>query len=160
MRTYHQNPIARGPMLMKRPIDRFADRLIREYEVNPADHSARLRDLSGGNQQKLLIARELAGAPALIVAVHPTRGVDVGASEAIHGVLRAQRARGAATLLISEDLDELLTLCDRIAVIYEGRLMGVVTPREADPETLGLMMAGSRLDDVRQARQVRQTVSP
>lgn len=153
MRTYHRSPIARGPMLMKRTIDRFADRLIRDYEVNPSDHSARLRDLSGGNQQKLLIARELAGEPAAIVAVHPTRGVDVGASEAIHGVLRAQRARGAATLLISEDLDELLALCDRIAVIYEGRMMGVVTPREADPETLGLMMAGSHLDDVRQARQ-------
>lgn len=150
MRTYHRNPIARGPMLMKRTIDRFADRLIREYEVNPADHAARLRDLSGGNQQKLLIARELAGEPAAIVAVHPTRGVDVGASEAIHGVLRAQRARGAATLLISEDLDELIALCDRIAVIYEGQLMGTVTPREADPETLGLMMAGTPLDDIRQ----------
>lgn len=159
MRIYHRNPIARGPMLMKRTIVRFADRLIREYEVNPADHSARLRDLSGGNQQKLLIARELAGQPAAIVAVHPTRGVDVGAAEAIHGVLRAQRARGAATLLISEDLDELLALCDRIAVIYEGRLMGIVTPREADPETLGLMMAGSRLDDVRKGRPARQAVS-
>jgi len=150
MRTYHRNPIARGPMLMKRAIDRFADRLIREYDVNPADHAARLRDLSGGNQQKLLIARELAGEPASIVAVHPTRGVDVGASEAIHGVLRAQRARGAATLLISEDLDELIALCDRIAVIYEGQLMGTVTPGEADAETLGLMMAGMPLDDIRQ----------
>ncbi|MDQ3657688.1 MAG: ABC transporter ATP-binding protein, partial [Chloroflexota bacterium] len=150
MRTYQQRPIARGPLLVKRAIDRFADRLIREYDVNPADHGAHLRDLSGGNQQKLLIARELAGEPAAIVAVHPTRGVDVGASEAIHAVLRAQRARGAATLLISEDLDELLALCDRIAVIYEGQLMGTVTPRDADAETLGLMMAGSRLDDIRE----------
>ncbi|MBA3275183.1 MAG: ABC transporter ATP-binding protein [Chloroflexia bacterium] len=150
LRTYRRNPIARGPMLVKRAIDRFADRLISEHEVNPADHSARLRDLSGGNQQKLLIARELAGEPAAIVAVHPTRGVDVGASEAIHGVLRAQRARGVATLLISEDLDELIALCDRIAVIYEGQLMGTVTPREAEAETLGLMMAGTPLDDIRQ----------
>ncbi len=160
MRTYRRRPISRGPMLMKRTIDQFADRLIREYDVNPADHSTTLRDLSGGNQQKLLIARELAGEPAAIVAVHPTRGVDVGASEAIHGVLRAQRKRGAATLLISEDLEELIALCDRIAVIYEGQLMGIVTPRDADPEMLGLMMAGSRLDDIRQGRQGRQARQP
>jgi simple sugar transport system ATP-binding protein len=148
LRTYRQSPIARGPMLATRAIARFADRLINDYQVSPANHAARLRDLSGGNQQKLLIARELAGEPAAIVAVHPTRGVDVGASESIHGVLRDQRARGAATLLISEDLDELIALCDRIAVIYEGTLMGIVTPRAADPETLGLMMAGTRLHDI------------
>ena len=86
---------------------------------------AKLRTLSGGNQQKLLLARELAGEPRLIVAVHPTRGVDVGATEAIHEALREQRARGAATLLISEDLDELLALSDRIAVLFDGRVMGI-----------------------------------
>lgn len=160
MRTYRRRPIAQGPMLMKRAIDVFANRLITGYDINPADHSARLRDLSGGNQQKLLIARELAGEPAAIVAVHPTRGVDVGASEAIHGVLRAQRARGAATLLISEDLDELLALCDRIAVMYEGRLMGAVTPRDADPETMGLMMAGTPLDDIRVDRHGQPSQAP
>jgi simple sugar transport system ATP-binding protein len=148
MRTYRRQPIAQGPVLVKRAINRFADRLIAEYDVNPANHDARLRDLSGGNQQKLLIARELAGEPSVIVAVHPTRGVDVGASEAIHGVLRAQRKRGAATLLISEDLDELMALCDRIAVIYEGHLMGTVKPQGADPETLGMMMAGTPLSDI------------
>jgi general nucleoside transport system ATP-binding protein len=78
----------------------------------------------------------------LIVAVHPTRGVDVGAVEAIHGLLRQQRRRGAATLLISEDLDELLALSDRIAVLYEGRLMDVLPAAEADPERIGLLMAG------------------
>ena len=143
MRTYREKPIARGPYLAARAIAHFADRLIGEYEVKTPGRSTRLRDLSGGNQQKLLIARELAGEPAAIVAVHPTRGVDVGASESIHGVLRAQRLRGAATLLISEDLDELLTLCDRIAVIYEGRIMGIVPSRQADPEQIGLMMAGT-----------------
>jgi simple sugar transport system ATP-binding protein len=151
LRTYRRNPIARGPLLMKSAVTRFTDRLLADYEVNPANHAARLRDLSGGNQQKLLIARELAGEPAAIVAVHPTRGVDVGASEAIHGVLRAQRTRGAATLLISEDLDELIALCDRIAVMYEGELMGTVTPQGADAETLGLMMAGTRLDAIQEA---------
>jgi simple sugar transport system ATP-binding protein len=151
LRMYRRTPIARGPMLATHAINRFTDRLIADYEVNPANRAARLRDLSGGNQQKLLIARELAGEPALIVAVHPTRGVDVGASEAIHGVLRGQRARGAATLLISEDLEELVALCDRIAVIYEGEFMGTVAPPDTDAETLGLMMAGTRLDDIQLA---------
>ncbi len=146
LRTYRRAPMSRGPVLMKRAIDAFTNRLIAEYNVNPANHKARLRDLSGGNQQKLLIARELAGEPAAIVAVHPTRGVDVGASEAIHNVLRAQRQRGAATLLISEDLEELIALSDRIAVMYEGRLMGTVSAHEADAETLGLMMAGTPLE--------------
>ncbi len=151
MRAFRRQPIARGPMLMQSAINRFTDTLIQDYDVNPADRNARLRELSGGNQQKLLIARELAGEPAAIVAVHPTRGVDVGASEAIHRVLREQRARGAATLLISEDLEELIHLCDRIAVMYEGELMGTVRPHEADAETIGMMMAGTRLDDIAQA---------
>jgi simple sugar transport system ATP-binding protein len=98
--------------------------------------------LSGGNQQKLLLGRELDGEPAVIVAVHPTRGVDVGATETIHAMLRSQRARGAATLLISEDLDELLALSDRIAVMFGGRIVGTVPTAEADPEQLGLLMAG------------------
>lgn len=148
LRNYQQSPISRGPVLMAGAIHRFADRLIKGYDVQPSDRSARARDLSGGNQQKLLIARELAGEPAAIVAVHPTRGVDVGASEAIHDVLREQRRRGAATLLISEDLDELTHLCDRIAVIYEGEIMGTVLPHEVDPSTIGLMMAGTRLSEV------------
>ncbi len=148
LRNYRRNPISRGAMLVKGAIDRFTDGLITSYDVQPANRNARARDLSGGNQQKLLIARELAGEPAAIVAVHPTRGVDVGASEAIHDVLRAQRQRGAATLLISEDLEELMHLCDRIAVIYEGHVMGVVRPHQVDAATIGLMMAGTRLDEV------------
>lgn len=152
LRAYRQWPIARGPFLATRAIARFTDALIESYDVKTAGRSARVHDLSGGNQQKLLIARELAGEPRLIVAVHPTRGVDVGASEAIHDVLRAQRLRGAATLLISEDLGELLALSDRIAVIYEGRIMGIVAARDADPETLGLMMAGTPAEHIAVAR--------
>lgn len=143
LRAYRNRPIARGAFLGSRAIERFTDGLIDAYDVKAPDRATRLRDLSGGNQQKLLIARELSGEPRLIVAVHPTRGVDVGASEAIHGVLRAQRMRGAATLLISEDLDELLVLSDRVAVLYEGRIMGIVPAGGADPETVGLMMAGT-----------------
>ena len=143
VRTYGERPIAHGPFLAGRAIARFADRLIGDYDVKAPDRGTKLRDLSGGNQQKLLLARELAGEPKLIVAVHPTRGVDVGATEAIHAALRAQRQRGAAALLIAEDLGELLALSDRIIVLYEGKVMGVVDAREADLETLGLMMAGT-----------------
>ncbi len=142
LRDYRQPPLARGPFLAGRAIAAFADRLLSDYDVASTGRAAKLRDLSGGNQQKLLLARELAGQPRLIVAVHPTRGVDVGATEAIHRVLLAQRGRGAATLLISEDLDELLALCDRIAVLYEGRVMGTIAARHADREELGLLMAG------------------
>ncbi len=142
LRDYRSAPIARGPFLVQRAIAAFTDRLIQTHDVKTPGRWVKVRALSGGNQQKLLIGRELAGQPKAIVAVHPTRGVDVGAVEAIHGLLRQQRRRGAATLLISEDLDELLALSDRIAVLYEGRVMDVLPAAGADPERIGLLMAG------------------
>ncbi len=142
LREYDRPPIAKGPFLAPGAIAAFTDRLITGHDVKTPGRWAKVRTLSGGNQQKLLLARELAGNPNVIVAVHPTRGVDVGATEAIHASLREQRARGAATLLISEDLDELLALSDRIAVLYEGRVMGVLPAAGADPEHIGLLMAG------------------
>ncbi|MFN8590924.1 MAG: ABC transporter ATP-binding protein [Thermomicrobiales bacterium] len=142
LREYNRPPLSSGPFLVTRAINAFTDKLIGDHDVKTPGRWARVRTLSGGNQQKLLLARELAGAPRLIVAVHPTRGVDVGATEAIHAALREQRTRGAATLLISEDLDELLALSDRIAVLFAGRVMGIVTARGADPERIGLLMAG------------------
>ena len=144
MRSYSSRPISRGPFLFRRAISSFTDGLLQRYDVKSTGRRARLRDLSGGNQQKLLIARELAGHPKVIVAVHPTRGVDVGASEAIHDVLWQQRKRGAAILLISEDLEELLALSDRIAVMYGGEILGIVDARTADLLQIGLMMSGSR----------------
>jgi len=142
LRDYRRPPLSRACFVVPAAVATFADRLIATYDVKTPGRHARLSTLSGGNQQKLLLARELDGQPRLIVAVHPTRGVDIGATETIHGLLREQRTRGAATLLISEDLDELLALSDRIAVLYEGRLMGIVATATADPEQLGLMMAG------------------
>jgi simple sugar transport system ATP-binding protein len=144
MRRYRRPPLSRGPFLVRRAIASFTDGLLQRYDVKASGRRVRLRDLSGGNQQKLLIARELAGEPQAIVAVHPTRGVDVGASEAIHEVLWQQRRRGAATLLISEDLDELLQLSDRVAVMFEGRILGTVNARGADIEQIGLLMSGVR----------------
>lgn len=142
LREYGQPPLSSGPFLVHKAVSAFTDRLIAEHDVKTPGRWARLRTLSGGNQQKLLLGRELAGAPNVIVAVHPTRGVDVGATEAIHEALRAQRTRGAATLLISEDLDELLALSDRIAVLFAGRVMGVVPAPGADRDEIGLLMAG------------------
>jgi general nucleoside transport system ATP-binding protein len=150
LRDYARPPLYSGPFLSKRAIAAFTDRLIAHQDVKTPGRWAKLNTLSGGNQQKLLLARELAGQPRLIVAVHPTRGVDIGATEAIHTALREQRARGAATLLISEDLDELLALSDRIAVLFEGRVVGSLPARGANPEEIGLLMAGvgSREPDV------------
>jgi ABC-type uncharacterized transport system ATPase subunit len=146
LRDYANPPLAKGPFLIPRAIAAFADRLIAEYDVKTPGRRAKVATLSGGNQQKLLIARELSGEPTVVVAVHPTRGVDVGATETIHGLLDAQRQRGAAVLLISEDLDELNALSDRIAVLYDGRVMGVVDVETSDTEQIGLMMAGIALE--------------
>jgi general nucleoside transport system ATP-binding protein len=142
LKDYRRPPLARGLLLNGAAVAAFTDRLLRQYNVSAPGRGARAGLLSGGNQQKLLLARELSGEPRLLVAVHPTRGVDIGATEAIHGLLMAQRARGAAVLLISEDLDELLALSDRIAVLYEGRVMGTVDAAGADIGRLGLLMAG------------------
>jgi simple sugar transport system ATP-binding protein len=143
LKDYSHSPIARGPFIDGRASDIFAEKLLQEYNVVSAGAHQKASLLSGGNQQKLLLARELSGQPKLIVAVHPTRGVDIGATEAIRQLLLDQRSRGAGVLLISEDLDELLALSDRIAVLYEGRVMGTVDARTADVEHLGMMMAGT-----------------
>jgi len=142
LRDYARPPLCSGPFLSSNAVASFTDRLISDHDVQAPGRWAKVQTLSGGNQQKLLLARELAGQPRLIVAVHPTRGVDVGATEAIHAALREQRAHGAATLLISEDLDELLALSDRIAVLFGGRVMGILPARGANPEEIGLLMAG------------------
>ena len=102
--------------------------------------------LSGGNLQKVILARETSEHPKLIVAVHPTRGLDVGAIEGVHRILLEHRRNGAAILLISEELDELLSLADRVAVIYEGKIMGETPVEKADIQTIGLMMAGTKVE--------------
>jgi simple sugar transport system ATP-binding protein len=144
LKHYRVPPFARGLVLDRQAIDVFARRVIAEYEVvTPGPHvPARL--LSGGNIQKLILGRELAGAPAVIIAAHPTSGLDVSATEQIHPLLLRRRQEGAALLLVSEDLDEILALSDRIAVMYSGRIIGVVGAADARRERLGLMMTGQR----------------
>ena len=104
--------------------------------------------MSGGNQQKAIIAREIGDDPELLIAVQPTRGLDVGAIEYIHKQLIAQRDNGKAVLLISLELDEVLKVSDRILVIYEGELVADIDPKNADINQLGLYMAGSKRDEV------------
>jgi ABC-type uncharacterized transport system ATPase subunit len=110
--------------------------------------------LSGGNLQRVILAREISGQPSLLVAVQPTRGLDVGAIEGVQRLLLTQREAGSAVLLISEELEELFALSDRIFVIYEGRIMGEVSVGSAEPsqemiETVGLMMTGTPLEQIR-----------
>jgi ABC-type uncharacterized transport system ATPase subunit len=109
--------------------------------VRPPDPDIRAGSLSGGNQQKAILARELTGDPGVVIAAQPTRGVDVGAIEFIHGRLLEQRAQGKAILLISLELEEIRSLSDRIVVLYAGRIVGEVGP-DATDEELGLLMAG------------------
>ena len=128
-------------VLDKKSIRKYANDLIDQFQIK-ARPTDRARTLSGGNLQKLLLARVLANHPDVLIAPQPTRGLDVGATEYVHNQLLEQRERGAAVLLISEDLDEIMALSDRIAVMYEGEIVGVLPVGEADIERLGLMMSG------------------
>jgi ABC-type uncharacterized transport system ATPase subunit len=136
----------RGPVLDLRSAEEATRALVERFDVKTSSLRTPVSLMSGGNIQKLLLARELSSEPRVLVAAQPTAGLDVGATEAIHGILLDQRRRGVGILLVSEDLDELLTIADRIAVIYEGRVMGVVGADGADREHLGLMMAGTRAE--------------
>lgn len=118
------------------------ERLLAEFEVKTAGVDTPVKLMSGGNLQRLLLAREISARPGLIVAVYPARGLDIGATEAVYKLLLAQRAAGTAILLISEDLDEIFNLADRVAVLYEGRVTGILPTEEADIETIGRMMVG------------------
>jgi len=129
-------------MMDREKIQKNAEELIKAFNIkaNPND---RVRTLSGGNMQKVMLARTLSQNPRIVIASQPTRGLDVGATDYVRSVLLEQRDRGAAVLLLSEDLEEIMALSDRIAVIYGGRIMGTLPAQEATAEKLGLMMAGS-----------------
>lgn len=142
LKAYRQPPVARGWLLDRQAALDRARELVREFDVKGAGVQMPVRQLSGGNAQKLLLGRELSAGPRAVIAMYPVRGLDVGATEAIHRILLEQRARGTGILLVSEDLDELLALSDRIAVIFEGRIMGLLPADQADRQTLGLLMAG------------------
>jgi ABC-type uncharacterized transport system ATPase subunit len=129
-------------MIERAQVRQNATQLISEYQIK-ASPNDRMRTLSGGNIQKAILARSLSRQPKVVIAAQPTRGLDVGATEYVRSKLLEQRDRGAAVLLLSEDLDEVLALSDRIAVIYEGEITGIIPAAEATVEQLGLMMCGS-----------------
>ena len=143
MRQYRYAPFARGALLDRGQVTRFANDSIDRYQIATPSKDTLSRLLSGGNVQKVILARELGGDPKLVVASHPTYGLDVAAAALTHELLLSQRARGAGVLLVSEDLEELLKLSDRILVLFDGRVMGVIEVEAASSETLGMMMAGA-----------------
>ncbi|CAG7620291.1 Galactose/methyl galactoside import ATP-binding protein MglA [Paenibacillus solanacearum] len=143
LKSYYTAAYNRGGFLNYAAIDRQAQRLITEFDVRTPGTHTPARALSGGNQQKAIIAREVDQDPDLLIAAQPTRGLDVGAIEFIHKRLLEQRNKGKAVLLVSLELDEILKLSDRIAVIYEGRIVGEVDPERTTDRELGLMMSGS-----------------
>jgi len=128
--------------LASKQVARFAQRLIGDFDIRCDGAEAEMSGLSGGNQQKLVLGRELARSPKLLIAMQPTRGLDVGAIEYVHARLAEQRAAGMAILLISTELEELLTLSDRIVVLRDGRITGEVCRSEATTETIGNLMLG------------------
>jgi len=144
LQSHSDRPYSAGIFLRPRKIAQRCGEMINSFNIRTPSQETMIKSLSGGNIQKLVLARELARNPRVLIAAQPTRGVDIGATEYIHQRLLDQRAKGTATLLISEDLDEILALSDRIAVIYEGEIVGVVERSEADVEQIGLMMAGVR----------------
>jgi simple sugar transport system ATP-binding protein len=129
--------------LSRRALREQAQRLIRQYNIATPSPELSARLLSGGNLQKVILARELAQQPLVTIAAYPTRGLDVGATESVRRILVDERSQGAAILLISEELDEIFALADRIVVLFEGRIAGEMAADEANPEQIGLMMAGA-----------------
>ena len=142
LKSYRHRGISFGPLLNWSVIREVARDLIGRFGVVTPGPQLRARDLSGGNLQKLVLGREFSSAPRVLIAASPTRGLDVGAIEAVHAYLREAAAEGVAVLLISEDLDEIIALADRVVVVYEGRLTGEFDPNAATIEEIGLAMAG------------------
>ncbi len=143
LRHYDKKPISKGPFIDYKKSTEYARGLFKRFNIMVPEENAPVKFLSGGNLQKLLLAREIAEKPILLIAVHPTRGLDVGATEFVRKKLLKERDRGAAILLISEDLEEILIISDRVGVIYEGEIVGTVNTEHADVYRIGLMMAGA-----------------
>lgn len=148
LKSYRRPPISRGPFISASAVRSNADTLMKRFEVRAPGPTTPTRLLSGGNVQKVVLARELSAGPSVVIAASPTRGLDVGAIETVRGLLLDVAAEGAGVLLITEELDEAIALADRILVIYEGRIVGEETTRSVSPSDLrmrlGLLMGGSQ----------------
>jgi len=142
MKTYREPPLAKGFTLDHHAARRKAVLLKAEYAIQAPNVEVPTRQLSGGNLQRVILARELSLKPRLLIAMQPTRGLDVGAIEGVQRMLLDQRDAGAAILMVSEELEEILALSDRIVVMYEGEIVGEV--QERDPALIGMMMTGGK----------------
>lgn len=143
LQTYYQEPYSKNGLLKDEEIEKKAREIIEEYDVRTPSPHTLASALSGGNQQKVIIGREIDRSPHLLIAAQPTRGLDVGAIEFIHKKLIEERDKGRAVLLMSFELDEILNVSDRIAVMFDGKIIDIVKPEETTEEELGLLMAGS-----------------
>lgn len=150
LNRYRRRPFSKGPFLSPAKVLADAGRLVEEFDVRLSRTTDPISTLSGGNQQKVVVARELSRDLSLLLVNQPTRGVDVGSVEFIHRRIVAERDAGTPVLLVSSELDEVVGLSDRIAVMYRGRILGVV-PADTPRGVLGLMMAGLTPDEARQA---------
>ncbi|MDI6706045.1 MAG: ABC transporter ATP-binding protein [Bacillota bacterium] len=149
MKVYYQEPYSKSGLLNREAIHRHAEKVMDEFDVRAGKGAASdARSLSGGNQQKAIVGREIDHDPDLLIAVQPTRGLDVGAIEYIHKRIVEQRDRGKAVLLVSLELDEVLNLADRIAIINNGELIGIVDAKDTNENEVGLMMAGVKRGDI------------
>jgi simple sugar transport system ATP-binding protein len=145
LRDYQAPPISRGPFFKRARARVKATDLVERFSVRTATLDAPVRQLSGGNQQRLLVGRETWTQPKVLVAMHPTRGLDVDATTAVHAYLHDLRAAGVAIVLFSESLDELLAVADRLVVLHRGRIVGERQAAAATREDIGLLMAGGRV---------------
>jgi simple sugar transport system ATP-binding protein len=141
--TYDHAPITIRGVFYPRVMDEISKSLVQEFDVRPPCHDIPVRNFSGGNQQKVVLAREISRDPHFILAVQPTRGLDIGATEFVHRRLLAEKEKGAAVLMISADLDEVLLVSDRVVVLYEGKIMGEFVPGQVSMTDIGLMMGGA-----------------
>ena len=142
LKAFTRLPFCRWWLLQTHKINTHAERSIQTFDIRTTSQRLPVGQLSGGNQQKVILARELAGNPALIIAMQPTRGLDIGATAEVQQSLLAQRSRGAAILYISTELDEVLAMGDRLGVLYRGQLVDVLDGNTATLEQIGLLMAG------------------
>ncbi len=140
--VHYRPPVASGAMLNDREVRRRTGDIIQRFDVRPPNPALPARALSGGNQQKLIIGREFELKPRLLLVAQPTRGVDIGAIEFIHRKLVALRDAGCAVLLVSAELEEVMSLSDRLLVIHDGRIAGEVDPASAKPADIGILMTG------------------
>lgn len=143
LKSFGRTPVSSHGFVSQRKINELWDKAKDEYQIKAISGEDQARSLSGGNQQKVILARELEGEPRMVVANQPTRGLDIGASEYVRQKLLDARNAGCAVLLVSADLEEILQLSDRIAVIYDGKLMGIL-PRGAAIHEIGSLMMGNR----------------